>query len=273
MTDSTRGSRGAGTGDLASRSPTAVAVLNRDAHSTNRRVLVVEEHALVAIGLQMALSARSWNVETTSGPTAHDVLAHAQRFEPNCVLLDIQHSGHVGSGIDLIGPLSSTGAQVVLLTAERRRTVLAECIEAGAVGWIGKNAALDEVDATIVHVVAGGTVIGRADRSALLEELRLERAGTLRAYVTFQQLTRREALVLRALIDGLGAEEIAEAHFVALTTVRSQIRAVLQKLGVRSQLAAVAVASAHRDLLPHQVHDGSERRRAHHRRHEPAFRG
>ena len=53
----------------------------------------------------------------------------------------------------------------------------------------------------------------------------------------------RECEVLAALIDGLSAEEIAETQYVALTTVRSQIRAVLQKLGVRSQLAAVAQAN------------------------------
>ena len=49
--------------------------------------------------------------------------------------------------------------------------------------------------------------------------------------------------VLAALVDGMSAEEIADAHFVALTTVRTQIRAVLQKLGVRSQLADVAAAN------------------------------
>ncbi len=46
-----------------------------------------------------------------------------------------------------------------------------------------------------------------------------------------------------ALVDGLSAEEIAETHFVAVTTVRSQVRGILQKLGVRSQLAAVATAN------------------------------
>ena len=49
--------------------------------------------------------------------------------------------------------------------------------------------------------------------------------------------------MLGALVDGLSAEEIAEAHFVAVTTVRSQVRGILQKLGVRSQLAAVATAN------------------------------
>ena len=86
-------------------------------------------------------------------------------------------------------------------------------------------------------------------------------ASALRAHATFDRLTKREALVLGELIDGLSAEEIAEVHFVALTTVRSQIRAVLQKLGVRSQLAAVALAGAHRDLLPHQGRPGRDRRR------------
>ena len=226
------------------------------------RVLVVDDHALVAIGVKLALSARRWDVEAISGPTALDVIAHAQRFEPQCVLLDLNLAA-VGSGIDLIGPLLSTGAQVVMLTAERRRIVLAECVEAGAAGWISKGAVLDELDATLRELLAGGTVIGRADRAALLEELRRERAGTLRAQTTFERLTHREALVLGSLIDGLSADEIAEAHFVALTTVRSQIRAVLQKLGVRSQLAAVALAGAHRELLPYEVQAGRDRRRAH----------
>ena len=213
----------------------------------SRRVLVVEDQALMAMALQLALSGRCWEVETISGPTRDHVIEHAQRFQPQCVLLDI-HLGGVGSGIELIQPLMATGAQVVMLTAEMRRMVLAECIEAGAAGWIGKGAVLDE--------------------------LRLERAGMQRAEATFGRLTHREALVLGALVDGLSADEIAEAHFVALTTVRSQIRAVLQKLNVRSQLAAVAVASAHRELLPHQVHAGRDRRRSHHgsRRCGPDFR-
>ncbi len=229
----------------------------------SRRVLVVEDQALMAMGLQLALSGRCWDVETISGPTAAHVIAHAERFQPQCVLLDIHLGDGIGSGIELIGPLLSTGAQVVMLTAESRRMVLAECIEAGAIGWIGKGAMLDELDSTLSHVLNGGTIIGRGDRAALLNELRLERSGAIRAYATFERLTQREALVLGALIDGLNADEIAETHFVALTTVRSQIRAVLQKLGVRSQLAAVAVASAHRDLLPQQVRAGRDRRRPH----------
>jgi DNA-binding NarL/FixJ family response regulator len=207
------------------------------------RVLVVEDHVLVATGLQLALSARGWEVETTDGPTADAVIEHAREFQPACVLLDIHLGEGVGSGIDLIKPLGATGADVVMLTAETRRTVIAACLEQGAAGWIGKDAFLDEVVARLTDVRAGTPLVGCAIRDAMVEELRIERAGLLRALSPFERLTAREQSVLEALAEGLSAEEIADAQFVALTTVRSQIRAILQKLGVRSQLAAVACAN------------------------------
>jgi two-component system, NarL family, nitrate/nitrite response regulator NarL len=232
------------------------------------RVLVVDEHALVAAGLQLALSERSWHVETSAGPSAQDVIEHARAFHPHCVLLDVQMRNGIGSGIELIRPLVSTGSQVVMLTAERRRSVLAECVEAGAAGWIGSNAGLDEVDSTLARVIEGRPIIGRTARAELLERLRSERADALRAQATFDQLTQREALVLSAMMEGLNAEEIAKSQFVAVTTVRSQIRSILQKLGVRSQLAAVALADGHRGLLPSEMNAGRDRRRS-----EPLIRG
>ena len=207
------------------------------------RVLIVEDHALVATGLQLALSARGWEVETTDGPRASDVIEHARRFEPAVVLLDIGLGEQVGSGVQLVAPLIEVGAKVVMLTGETRRGVLAACLEAGAAGWIGKNVFLDEVEATLRDVLAGNPLIGCTTREALIDELRIERAGMRKALTPFEQLTMREREVLAALVDGLSAEEIADTHYVSLTTVRSQIRAVLQKLGVRSQLAAVAHAN------------------------------
>lgn len=224
------------------------------------RVLVVQDHALVGAALKLALSERSWDVEMTCGPTPKNVIDIAQRFQAQCVLVDIQLLNGVGSGIDLIGPLSSEGAQVVMLTAERRRVVLAECLEAGAAGWIGMSAGPDEVDSVLRDVIAGRPIIGRTQRAELLELLRSERCAARRAIITFEDLTPREALVLAALTDGLTADEIAREHFVSVATVRSQIRAVLQKLGVRTQLAAVAIASTHRDLLPQEPTSERDRR-------------
>ena len=230
-------------------------------NATAGRLLVVAEHALMATGLQLALSQRRWHVETNDAATADDLVDHARRFQPHCVLLDTQLRNGMGGGIALIEPLRQSGAHIVMLTAERRRTVLAECLEAGAVGWIRVQTPLEEVNSTLERVLSGWAIVGRTERAELLEHLRLERARSTQARATFEQLTHREALVLAALADGLSADEIARAHFVALTTVRSQIRAVLQKLGVRSQLAAVALADTHRELLPYGSSAARDRRR------------
>ena len=206
------------------------------------RLLIVDDHPLVATGLQLALRSRGWDVQVAGGPTADAVLDQARAFEPECVLLDL-HLGELGNGRDLIGPLRAMSRAVVMLTGETDRLLLAACLEAGAEGWIGKGAFLDDVIALVEDALAGRPLVGCAKREELLDDLRVHRASLERSRSPFEQLTRREQRVLGALTDGLSAEEIAEAQFVAVTTVRSQVRGILQKLGVRSQLAAVATAN------------------------------
>lgn len=227
---------------------------------TYGRVLVVHTHAVVGAGLQLALSKRSWQVKATSGPTPTDITDAARRFQAHCALVDVHLHHGDGGGINLIAPLVAEGTRVVMLTAERRRVVLAECLEAGAAGWIDLNSDLDAVDSALQDVIDGRPIIGRNQRAEFLELLRLERSATRRASATFELLTPREVGVLVALTDGLSADDIAREHYVSVATIRSQIRAVLQKLGVRTQLAAVAIADAHRDLLPQESTSGLDRR-------------
>lgn len=236
--------------------------------ATRGRLLVVEELALMAAGLRLALAGRGWEVEVSSGQTLAAVTDHARLFRPQSVLLSVRLGGGVDDGIPRIEALSSTGAHVLLLTAERRKTVLARFLEAGAAGWIGKDATLKEVDSTLMELVSGRSIIGQTIRSSLLNDLRLEREHEQRMLAMFDDLTQREALVLAALSDGLTADEIAREHFVAVCTVRSQIRGVLQKLDVRSQLAAVSLGAAHRELLPHRGTEEPDRRHAQQRARE-----
>lgn len=227
-------------------------------------VLVVAQHTLLGAGLRAALTQLGWVAETLDDTVDCDVADHVTRLDASCVLLEVHLGGATDDTIELIKTIDTTGAKVVVLTAERRRTVLAEWLEAGAAGWISKSADLDEVDVTLARAVDGEDIVGRTERSELLEHLRVERIRLIRTTARFGELTPREALVLAALADGLSADEIAEQHFVALTTVRSQIRAVLQKLGVNSQLAAVAIADRHRWLLPSDGQSDRDRR-SHHR--------
>ena len=226
----------------------------------SRRILLVEDYELTAIGLKVALSDCGYTVKICTGPTPGDVVDCVRAFRPSCVLIDVQVGHCIGSGVALIRPMVLAGAEVVMLTGERRQSALAECLEAGAAGWISRSSSIDGIDMVLRRLLAGEQILGRTVRAVLIEELRLERARQERVRAIFERLSDREALVLAALTDGLTAEEIAREHYVALTTVRSQIRAVLTKLGVRTQLAAVAVAGEHRHLLPHRGLDQPDRR-------------
>jgi two-component system nitrate/nitrite response regulator NarL len=84
--------------------------------------------------------------------------------------------------------------------------------------------------------------MGRLEREEMLDELRRHRAERSDRLAPFERLSPKEASVLLALAEGRSAEAIARASFVSLPTVRTQIRGILVKLGVSSQLAAVGMA-------------------------------
>ena len=150
----------------------------------------------------------------------------------------------------------------MMLTAERRRTVLAECLEAGAVGWIGVTTPLDEVDSTLSRVLAGGSIIGRTDRAELLDHLRLERASLAASAsdvrtVDSPRSPARSRPDRRPQRRGDRPRSLRSADHSPLADPCR-----LQKLGVRSQLAAVALADTHRELLPYASSAARDRRRS-----------
>ena len=152
------------------------------------RVLIVDDHALVATVLRFALRERGWSVETAAGVTADEVVEHARGFRPRCVLLDTR-LGPTTIGIELIAPLRASGAEVVMLTAETEPAVLAAFLEAGAAGWISKHDALDDVEAALNKVHAGVALIGRGRREAMLAELRSQRASRRLTLSPFERMT------------------------------------------------------------------------------------
>jgi DNA-binding NarL/FixJ family response regulator len=157
------------------------------------------------------------------------------------VLLDMD-LGEAGSGLDLVAPLRETGARVLVLTGSTDRIVHAACVEAGAVGIVGKSEGLDALRSAVEHLLRDERLMPVARREELLLQLHQHRRADREREARFGCLTPRECDVLARMMRGEAAATIAEASFVSLATVRSQIRSILQKLGVSSQLAAVAAA-------------------------------
>lgn len=207
------------------------------------RVLVVEDHGLLADSLSAALRLEGYEVGVPPRLDDRAVLAEAETFQPHVTLLDLHLDDHATS-LGLIPRLRDAGSSVVMVTSERARVALAECVEAGAIGLVDKGAPFEDLLRTVHDVARLRTVLSRNERDELLATLRDHRRTEASRLAPFEQLTPRECDVLTGIIDGLAVEAIAERNFVAVATVRSQIRSVLSKLGVRSQLAAAAVARA-----------------------------
>ncbi len=205
------------------------------------RVLLVEDHELLGEILVEALHGEGIVAETVAGPTREAILDLAAGFRPTIALLDLD-LGPLGAGRELIAPLADLGATVVMLTGSTDRMAHAECLAAGAAGILGKSEPFERILDTVRAVSGGEDVVSADERHALLTELRMKRLEERTRLEPFERLTRREREVLRSLAAGLRAAEIADRSYVSVETVRSQIRAILVKLGASSQLAAVAMA-------------------------------
>jgi DNA-binding NarL/FixJ family response regulator len=203
-------------------------------------VLVVEDHRLLAEIMAQALRDRGVPAAVSPGTDAGTVLAAAS--PGTLVLLDLDLAGTDG-GL-LVVPLREAGARVLVVSGSRDLLAIGRALDAGAVDVLDKARPFDDLVAAIA-AAADGTARDPAARRRLEQSARHREAERAEALAVLGRLTPREREVLDALAAGTSADEIAAAAVVSLTTVRSQIRSILGKLGVHNQLAAAARA---RDL-------------------------
>ena len=202
---------------------------------------IVDDHELLSQSLGLAFSRQG--IEPTVVPPTDEaeVLAALAAARPALVLLDLK-LGAIGSSLPLIEPIAGTGADVVIMTGEENQIAWAECFEAGAADVVSKSEPFEVLVDRVTAIAAGRRQHTQARRAEYLSLLRDHRRTEHVRLEPFERLTAREREVLAYLMEGVPAEEIAERTFVAVATVRSHIRAVLTKLNVNSQLAAVAAA-------------------------------
>ena len=206
------------------------------------RVIMIEDHELLAQSLQVALKAEDVEVVRVWSDDRDDLLTQSGRQAPGLLLLDFDLGESMGTAFGLIRPLTEAGLDVVMLTGETNPLVLAQCLEEGAVGVINKSVSFDELLAQIHTALQGESLMTRHEREELLSRLRLQRSEREHELRAFQELTAREGEVLGELMQGKSADTIAEESVVSVATIRTQIRSILSKLSVNSQLAAVARA-------------------------------
>ena len=207
------------------------------------RVLIIEDHTLFAESLELALSLEGYDVrraDTESG-SASTLLAAAIRSRPRVALLDLD-LGRIGPGTRLIRPLVAAGINVVVVTAFADDVRAGECLRYGARTVLQKTRPLNDILGAVRKINHGLPLMDREERERLIRIWHDQQQERRRLHEHLLLLTPREQEVLGHLMQGHSVRDIAAISVVSEATVRTQVKSILAKLEVSSQLAAVGLA-------------------------------
>lgn len=200
------------------------------------RVVVVDSHPIMGEGLALLLRAEGIDAVYSPATETSSVVRSCDRERAGIVLLGL---GLLAEDASLIGALLADRRVVVGVASGAHRAERLVALEAGAATVLDRDVTVEQVVDVVRRLGRGEPLPTRFNRDILLSSERTLPSGPdgLRRLAT---LTAQEAEVLRGLMAGLVAKELADEFVVSLATVRSQIASVLRKLDVRSQVAAVA---------------------------------
>ncbi|UOR00897.1 response regulator transcription factor [Leucobacter allii] len=196
-------------------------------------VLLVDDHPIVRAGLRAVLDAAPGARVVGEAASGEEAVTAAGLLRPDVVLCDLR----LGAGIDGIETTARIRAaegapEVLILTTFDRDADILRAIEAGAAGYLMKDAPTATILAGIADAAAGRTVLAPGVLA------RVSACGAAPA----TPLTGREREVLARLAEGASNREIARALFLSEATVKTHVAHVLAKLGAGSRSRAVALA-------------------------------
>jgi two-component system, NarL family, invasion response regulator UvrY len=195
------------------------------------KILIVDDHAIVRDGLSRLL-ATDGDHELRMAANGRDALIAARAFRPDLVILDLNLPGL--GGLELLRRLVAIEAGKILVLSMHAEPLYARrALEAGAHGYVSKNAAPDELLAAVRRVAAGGRYIEAEIAQALALGAGAE---------TLNALSPRELEIMRLLAAGSSLAEIAEALGASYKTIANTCTLIKSKLGVARTADLVRLA-------------------------------
>ena len=204
-------------------------------------VLLADDQAMVRAGFRMILESDpdiSVIGEAANGEQAVD---SARRLRPDVVLMDIQMPG--GDGLQATRRITDDelGCRVVILTTFERDDYVFEALQAGASGFLLKNAPPEELLHAVRVVAAGDALLAPSVTRRIIEQF-ARRPARPELGAKLEALTEREREVLTQLARGRSNAELAAELFVSEGTVKTHVSSLLAKLGLRDRVQAVVLA-------------------------------
>ncbi|WP_250007465.1 response regulator transcription factor [Actinoplanes sp. M2I2] len=199
-------------------------------------ILLVDDHPVVRHGLRGMLDAEPDLTVVGEASSGDEGVALAVELRPDVVLMDLRMPG--GDGVSATGRLAAVapGVRVLVLTTYESDRDILRAIEAGAGGYLLKDASPRELADAVRATARGETVLAPSVASTLMRQMRRPAPPALSA---------REAEVLRLVARGLTNADIGKALFISEATVKTHLLRAFAKLDVADRTAAVTTAMEH----------------------------
>lgn len=207
------------------------------------KVLIVDDHSAVRLGIRMVLEASSRIEVVGEAADGHQAVAMARALGPEVVLMDLRMP--VMDGIAATAALREHGtAKVLVLTTFDDDEYLFGALQAGAHGFLLKSAEPEQIIDAVLAVAAGRAVLSPELTARVIKRAVRPAPAAPRREPLPESLTEREIQVLRGLGQGLSNPQIAAQLGIGESTVKTHASRVMDKLGVQTRLQAARVAFA-----------------------------
>jgi DNA-binding NarL/FixJ family response regulator len=197
------------------------------------RLLIVDDHPIVRAGFQGILAGQDHLEVIGEAATGAEAVERAHRLRPDVVLMDLRMPRM--DGVQAIGKIKAQRPEthVLVLTTYDSDADILRAIEAGATGYLLKDAPREELFRAIRAAARGEPVLAPSVTARLMNSVRSP-AGS--------SLSSREIEVLELVARGLSNKELARSLYLSEATVKSHLIHIFEKLGVADRTAAVTVA-------------------------------
>jgi len=195
---------------------------------------------MVREGLKAILTAEPDFEIVGDAANAEQAFELIERLRPDVILLDVRLPGM--SGIDVCRTVTERYSEtaVIILTTFTDEALVAQCIQAGARGYIVKDIERFDLKRSIRAVARGEAAIDPKAAVAVLAQLR--RAPQVKQEPSPERLSPQQIVILRLVAQGLSSREIATQLYLSENTVKGYVQEILHRLGVKNRTEAVMVA-------------------------------
>ena len=204
---------------------------------SKRRVLIVDDHAILRMGLSSLINATGDCTVVGEAADGEEGVAKALQLRPDVVVMDLMMPRL--SGVEATRRLHEElpSSRILILTTYGTSDVIARALESGAAGAVMKNCEFGEIIKAVQTIAAGGTFIS-PDVNRLLKD-----------DPPTAPLSGRQLDILKALVQGHSNPDIAHELGISLDMVKEHTQALFQKIGASNRTEAVAIA-LRKHLLP-----------------------